>query len=214
MSEPAAPAGTDPDGENHGAEAQLRALRGEVDLLREVVEDFMHAAPGDRGDHDGQQAGAGEAPFEPRYPSLEEWVVDHFAAMYSRPTNPSVRWCAQWWDHAEAISRLEALWRSWEVARLDELRGMALWYRDVLDPQLAVLLSAAGPFAQCTPDRHAPSKPLPTVSAPEGYWTGEEPDEGVLPGGSVTGSREAERDHTSEIRPRLHPALGEEEIRP
>lgn len=151
-------------------EAQLRALRADVELLDQVVRDFMHPAPGDA------QPRPGDEPFEPRYPSLEEWVVDHFAPMYARPVTPAARWCAEWWDHAEAISRLEALWRSWEVARLDELRGMAVWYRDFLDPQLAVLLSTAGPFAQCTPDRHSPIKPLATVPAPAGYWTDDEPD--------------------------------------
>jgi len=151
-------------------DAQLQALREELDVLRAVVEDVLEPAAGDR------QPGPGDAPFEPRYDSLEEWVAEYFAPMYARPINPSTRWCAEWWDHAEAISRLEALWRSWEVARLDPLRGMTGWYRDALDPQLAVLLNPTGPFAQCTPDRHAPTKPLPTQPAPGGYWSDDEPD--------------------------------------
>ena len=66
--------------------------------------------------------------------------------------------------------------RVWEVARLDELRGIAVWYRDFLDPQLAVLVSSGGPFAQCTVDRHNAGPPLPTVPAPEGWWVEDEPD--------------------------------------
>ena len=158
-------------------EGQLRALRHEVEVLRDVVDDAMHPAEGD------PQPGPGDAPFEPYYPSLEQWVARYFAPTYARPINPAVRWCAQWWDHGEAISRLEALWRSWEVGRLDELRGIALWHRDFLDPQLTVLTSTTGPFAQCTPDRHAPTKPLPTVPAPDGYWD-DEPDGQSLPPGS------------------------------
>jgi len=168
-------------GENVPAESvegQLRALRQEVEVLRDVVDDAMHPAGGD------PQPGPGDAPFEPYYPSLEQWVVGYFAPTYARPVNPAVRWCAQWWDHGEAISRLEALWRSWEVGRLDELRGIALWHRDFLDSQLAMLTSTTGPFAQCTPDRHAPTKPLPTVPAPEGYWDDDEPDGQPLPPGS------------------------------
>jgi len=67
-----------------------------------------------------------------------------------------MRWCPQWWAHAEALSRLEALWRTWEAARLDPLQGIAVWYRDFCDPQLLVLFSPAGPFAQCTAERHSP----------------------------------------------------------
>ena len=148
---------------------QVRGMRTELDLLDQVVRDFMHPAAG------AEPAGGAEAPFAPLYPALELWVVDYFAPMFPRPMSPTVRWCAQWWDHAEAISRLEALWRTWEVARLDELRGVASWYRDHLDPQLAVLLSAGGPFAQCTQDRHAPTKPLATLPAPESHWTAAQP---------------------------------------
>jgi len=165
-------------GEGQSVEGQLRALRQEVQVLHGVVDDAMHPAEGD------PQPGPGDAPFEPRYTALEDWVVGYFAPMFSRPVNPAVRWCAQWWDHGEATCRLEALWRSWEVSRLDELRGMALWYRDFLDSQLAVLTSTTGPFAQCTPDRHAPTKPLQTVPAPEGYWDDDEPDGQPLPPGS------------------------------
>ncbi len=180
----------DPAGEQ-ALESQLRALRTEMDVLREIVDDFMHPGDGD------PQPGPNDAPFEPMYPSLEQWVVDHFAPMYARPINPTTRWCAEWWDHAEAISRLEALRRSWEVARLDELRGMAEWYRDFLDSQLAVLLSPSGPFASCTPDRHSPTKPLPTNPAPEGYWDDDDPDGESLSADS----------------PHYQPPLAEEETR-
>lgn len=180
-----------------GVAAQLRALRAEVDLLDQVVQDFLHPTerPGGAGDPPAG-GGAGER-FEPFYGSLPEWVGDYFAPVYARPVTPAVRWCAQWWDHAEVISRLEALWRSWEAQRLDPLRGMALWYRDFLDSQLAVLTSPGGPFAQCTPDRHSPVKPLPTAPAPDGWWAdaaepaGEPLPEGSRwrPGGTTRGDR-------------------------
>jgi len=165
------PADTDrePTAGPDSVEARLRALRTDVELLDQVVRDFLvepaaAAPPGPPGPR-----------FEPCYPSVEAWVVGQFAPTYARPLSPAVRWCARWWDHAEAISRLEALWRVWEVARLDELRGIAVWYRDFLDPQLAVLLGSGGPFAQCTVDRHNAGPPLPTVPAPEGWWVEDEP---------------------------------------
>lgn len=161
-----------------GLTEQVRALQADVELLDQLVRDYIDPAP-----EAPQAAPADDEPFEPRYSSLEPWVESYFAPMFSRPLNQTTRWCAQWWDHAEAISRLEALWRTWEVARLDELRGMATWYRDFLDAQLAVLLSATGPFAQCTADRHSPTKPLATLPAPEGYWD-DEPEGEPLPDGS------------------------------
>jgi len=172
---------TQPSSEPHeepAVQAQLAQLREDLRLLSDVVEDFMHAAGAETQPSEG-----GEAPFEPFYPRLEEWVSDYFAPMYARTFTPTERWCATWWDHAEAISRLEALWRSWEVARLDELRGMALWYRDFLDGQLVVLMSPTGPFAACTPDRHAAARPLATTPAPTGYWDDpDEPSEPPMPG--------------------------------
>src|SRR5664280_1327818 len=158
-------------------EARLRALRADVELLDQVVRDFLEPAAG------AAPPGPSAARFEPCYPSVEAWVVGQFAPTYARPLSPAVRWCARRWDHAEAISRLEALWRVWEVARLDELRGIAVWYRDFLDPQLAVLLGSGGP-ALCRSTVHcANGPPLPTVPAPEGWWVEDEPA-GEPPAGS------------------------------
>jgi len=144
-------------------EARLRALRADVELLDQVVRDFLEPAA------DAAPPGPPGPRFEPCYPSVEAWVVGQFAPTYARPLSPAVRWCARWWDHAEAISRLEALWRSWEVLRLKRWEGGVLWYRD-LDSHLPVLLAPDGPFAQCTPDRHTPIKPLPVMPAPEGWF--------------------------------------------
>ncbi len=89
-----------------------------------------------------------------RYGTLDDWVLEYFAPTFGRPIGGEIRWCAQWREHAEAISRLEALWRSWEALRLDPAMGMATWLTHYLDPQLAVLLGRGGPFAQCNVDRH------------------------------------------------------------
>jgi len=119
-------------------------------------------------------AGVGPGEQEPTAPffgSLLEFVVEHFGPVYARNTSPTVRWCASWWDHAEAIYRLEALWRTWELYRLEPRLGIASWLRDYLDPQLRELTSATGPFASCTEDRHSPVKALRTNQPPEAYLT-------------------------------------------
>jgi len=104
-----------------------------------------------------------------RYPSLEAWVVGHFARVYIRPHGGALRWCAQWWRHAEAISRLEALWRTWEALRVQPL-GLDIWLRERLDHHLPQLLAANGPFASCTPDKHHDSRDLATAPAPPNWW--------------------------------------------
>jgi hypothetical protein len=48
------------------------------------------------------------------YLTLDAFVRDLLATTYRRPIDGRHRtWCPQWWRHAEAITRLEALWRSW-----------------------------------------------------------------------------------------------------
>lgn len=105
---------------------------------------------------------------QPAYASVEKWVAEHFAPMYGRPLGGEYRWCARWQEHAEALSRLEALWRSWETLRLDPAMGMAAWYRDHLDHHLPLLLGNRGPFSRCSPDRHEIVKPLPCCNS---GWT-------------------------------------------
>jgi Domain of unknown function (DUF4913) len=107
---------------------------------------------------------------QPVYRSTEEWVTCHFVPMYRRPLGGEYRWCPEWWKHAEAITRLTALWHSWEALRLQPGTGMATWLRDHLDHQLPVLLGRAGPFAMCSDDEHNDLLPAPVVPAPPGWW--------------------------------------------
>ena len=58
-----------------------------------------------------------EEPFEPLYDNLTDWVEYHFAQTYAWKPGSSARWCASWWDHPEAIVRLNVLWQLWEGAR-------------------------------------------------------------------------------------------------
>jgi len=160
-------------------EARVVTLETDLTVLGSVLEDLQAGElPGISGPPHPPPPAApkqtgGDSPDEPIIPfygSLLEFVTEGFAPVYCRPTSPTLRWCASWWDHAEAIYRLEALWRSWELYRLEPRLGIASWLRDYLDPQLAVLTSPTGPFAQCTDDRHSPGKPLRTEQPPEHYF--------------------------------------------
>jgi hypothetical protein len=114
--------------------------------------------------------GDNDPPPRPVYDSVEEWVSCHFLQMFRRPLGGEFRWCAQWWRHAEAITRLTALWHSWEAMRLQPGTGMAIWLRDQLDHQLPVLLGRAGPFAMCSEDEHIEPRQARTRQPPDGWW--------------------------------------------
>jgi hypothetical protein len=120
------------------------------------------AQPQPPPDHD-------EAP-DPVYGSVQDWVDRHFLPMYRRPLGGEYRWCAQWWRHAEAITRLTALWQSWEAMRLQPGTGMISWLRDCLDHQLPVLLGRGGPFAACSEDEHIDPRAARADPPLPGWW--------------------------------------------
>ena len=74
-----------------------------------------------------------------------------------------------WWRHPEAVLRLDAMWRSWEQARLDPATGMATWLRDTADYHMGILMSAQGPFGNAQ-DTCDPGEPLPYTAAPVGLF--------------------------------------------
>lgn len=114
-------------------------------------------------------------PVKLRFPTVEAWVVGMFLPMFGwRVEGQRWHWCPQWWRHAEAIWRLETLWRSWEVAR-QTATGMSSWSAE-LDRHLRELLGEDGPFRQCRAaedDRDARHTDLPPATAepaPDGWW--------------------------------------------
>ncbi|QFG22850.1 DUF4913 domain-containing protein [Actinomadura sp. WMMB 499] len=125
--------------------------------------------------NDANGADSNEKP-KPLYPNVMKWVTHHFTPMYRRTLGGEFRWCAEWWRHDEAISRLTALWYAWEAMRLQGATGMALWYRDHLDHQLPVLLGARGPFYQCTENEHLNPHKARLVPAPFGWQTSRDDD--------------------------------------
>ncbi len=96
--------------------------------------------------------GAGTGVPEPVFSCVEDWVAEYFLPMFRRPLGGMYRWCPQWWAHLEAVSRLTALWRSWEAMRLEPATGIGDWYGAHLDHHLPILLGPDGPFCQCSKD--------------------------------------------------------------
>ena len=72
-----------------------------------------------------------DAPLEQEpdlyFANAHDFVVQYLLPSW-RHTYSGARWCAQWWCHAEALSRLDALWRAFESMRHGDAAGMAVWW--------------------------------------------------------------------------------------
>jgi hypothetical protein len=144
--------------------AQVRALHAQVqELTQRLDESVSGPLPGG--------GAAGKLLFD----DVEGWVNGWFLPMFAwRTDGQRWYWCPQWWRHAEAIWRLELLWRSWESARLQPL-GMSAWSTE-LDRHKWELLGDEGPFRQCrTADRDRPARHIELEAAtadpaPPDWW--------------------------------------------
>lgn len=114
-----------------------------------------------------------ERPPETYYGSVDEWLRKYWRYSYRRRVSAkgtgTGRWRADWWNVDEAVQRLEALWRSWEVARLDPGTGISTWWINHAEPHMTVLLSTDGPFAGST-DENSVGDPLPYRPPPVGIY--------------------------------------------
>ncbi|MQY21716.1 DUF4913 domain-containing protein [Nocardia macrotermitis] len=111
-------------------------------------------------------------PENPRFADVGEFVEEYLRFVYQRQVSDpnGMAWCPQWWKHAEAVLRLDAVWRSWERLRLDPGPGLTLWFLDHADPQMRRIFDHRGPFRYCSV-RHGHRdtlEPLPVLSAPTG----------------------------------------------
>ncbi|MEV4440929.1 DUF4913 domain-containing protein [Streptomyces sp. NPDC049577] len=114
--------------------------------------------------------GEQEAP-KPVYADLETWLRKHLAQVIRRRFGGSLTWCSQWYRHAEAVSRLNAMWQEWEKAVAEST--MSNWWLYHCDPQLAVLMSKdSGPFMACKPGEHRALEPLPLADSDPDLWLG------------------------------------------
>ncbi|MGO1834331.1 MAG: DUF4913 domain-containing protein, partial [Actinomycetaceae bacterium] len=115
---------------------------------------------------------SGREPGPIHYGSVDEFVREYLRNVYSRRIDGRHRvWAGRWWEHPEAVIRLDALWRSWEHLRHDAATGMSVWWRDHADHHIAVPMDSDGPFAEATDGEENLSKrgaPLPYVAPPAG----------------------------------------------
>jgi hypothetical protein len=139
------------------------------------------------------------------YLTVEEWVGEWLFPVYRRSVLGHDRvWCPQWWRHAEAVARLESLWRAWEHLRQDAATGLSVWFRDHADHHMTILLDSDGPFKGCD-GRHSdrPLDELPHDLPPAGMFEPDDFSEAPWsPGraGTPTAARNAGRPREHTIR--------------
>ncbi len=146
---------------------QLEMVAGAVDEMESVFRDLPAAgAAAQSGPAPTEGQGGKPAPFD--FATLYTWVHIHIATITERKISKSsgsesgvgVRWCTRWYDHDEAIARLEALRRAWEEHVLTPGASMSTWYISHYDPHITALTSPGGPFWQCSPGHHQPGRPI------------------------------------------------------
>ncbi|MBA8827787.1 hypothetical protein FHX42_005194 [Saccharopolyspora lacisalsi] len=77
------------------------------------------------------------------------WVHGLVIPLYQRSLKYAT-WCPAWFEHPEAVFRLELVRRAWEEAVVaDEGSAMSTWMLHHLDPHMSVLTSPTGPFGEC-----------------------------------------------------------------
>ncbi|GAB4590243.1 DUF4913 domain-containing protein [Nocardia sp. IFM 10818] len=101
-------------------------------------------------------ADAAQPPAPPAFDHVGDWVENYLAYVYWRDVegiNADLRWCAEWAKHAEALERLEPLYRRWlELSVTPE--GMLAWW-DIADRMMGKLMAKNGPFIRCTAGKTA-----------------------------------------------------------
>ncbi|NUU21319.1 MAG: DUF4913 domain-containing protein [Streptomycetaceae bacterium] len=108
------------------------------------------------------------------YESLEEFVVLYVAAVFQTDPESDVHaWCPYWWKHAEAVTRLAAMWHAYERYH-HRPAEMSTWLLRYADPALDLVRDPVhGPFAGCAAaGRHVRALiDMPVIPLPPGVRT-------------------------------------------
>ncbi|MBD3689765.1 DUF4913 domain-containing protein [Nanchangia anserum] len=92
-------------------------------------------------------------------------------AWWDRPADSAnFVWCEQWWKHPEAVRRLEALWRVFEINYATRARHKDLDWLRTFDYHMNVLTDpAAGTFRRCRKG-HVEETYFQPLTWPPPYW--------------------------------------------
>ncbi len=126
-------------------------------------------------DHDVILYDQEERAFKPVYDSVVSFVENYVSLVYQRQVTDTTDtvWCPEWWQHPEAVARLDALWRAWEFLRQQDTTGLSTWFIEHADMHMKRLMDPRGPFRYCSA-RHGHKdllSPLPNLAAPGEMWS-------------------------------------------
>jgi hypothetical protein len=149
----------------NGLDAIERAL-SEAAITAAEQDDAMVAAIAQREAQLSQDEKAtapppsASGPEPPDLAMLHTWVDTHIAIMVRKTTTTGegggIRWCRQWWEHPDAVTRFTALYLAFTQLSAEKSPiWLSVYLRDHVDPHLATLTSPYGPFHACTPRKHA-----------------------------------------------------------
>jgi hypothetical protein len=130
--------------------------------LRQLAARSKNGNPEPDGDESAASLSVGFG--EPFYADLGSWVTGYYCTIFARRLSATTRWCARWNEHYEVAVRMEALWRTWELARLRDELGIAEWLRCELDHHAPIIHASDGPFAGCVDGEHRSPVSYPTQS--------------------------------------------------
>lgn len=98
------------------------------------------------------------------YASVVEFVEEFITKMYPTSSVVTPNWTSRWWEHPQAITRLSALWQTFERLRVEQpATYMETFLRVHADYHMRYLMGDNGVFAQV---RNTPEKPTPLPVEP------------------------------------------------
>jgi hypothetical protein len=157
----------------------LTVMRARIETLEawrshqsDLLDELLNGMPA-IDDSAADRSKTSEADEEIDLDGLIIWMHATITSVIARPLRGDLIWCPLWFEHPEAVMRLEALRRAWIELAPEPGASMSIWIRDHLDPCLRELMSPLGTFADC----HHSSRqrgtgthtPLPTL--PRSYRT-------------------------------------------
>ncbi|MGN2642249.1 DUF4913 domain-containing protein [Nocardia takedensis] len=112
-----------------------------------------------------------------QFDTVQDFAEQYFFKLYMREVivRDEHRWCPKWWDHPEALVRMESIWRTWEHYRLQGPTGISLWLTNHADPHMQRMMDPEGPFIYCHARKghlsqgNSVLRPLPHLPAPLGW---------------------------------------------
>lgn len=144
------------DADLHTQLAQQAELIAELSAQRDDLQaELATSSPGGSGNDETDDA----------EPSTVYVDVAQFVAGWLAPRSERVpAWCEQWWKHPLALTRLRALWASWEVANAEGGAAMSKWLMYDFDHHMTKLTAKSGGFHDCHHSTHRTGEL--TITAP------------------------------------------------